>query len=111
MLIPQVETAASVAALPDIVKLPDIDVLFVGPSDLSTSLGVPGDLQNPIVQQAFDRIAEVVGTSDKALGILVPNADAAKQWMARGARFVLIVVDALLGPACRNYLNTVRAKS
>jgi 4-hydroxy-2-oxoheptanedioate aldolase len=109
MLIAQVETAASVAALPDIVKLPDIDVLFVGPSDLSTSLGVPGDLQNPIVQQAFDRIAEVVGTSDKALGILVPNADAAKQWMARGARFVLIVVDALLGPACRNYLNTVRA--
>jgi 4-hydroxy-2-oxoheptanedioate aldolase len=110
MLVAQVETAAAVEALPEIVKLPDIDVLFIGPTDLSTSLGVPGELQHPRVQEAFSRIAEVVTASDKALGILVPNAEAAKQWLDRGARFVLIVVDALLGPACRNYLNTVRTK-
>jgi len=110
MLIAQIETAAAVEALPDIVKVPDIDVIFIGPTDLSTSLGVPGELQHPRVQEAFSRIIEVVNASDKALGILVPNADAARQWMDRGARFILIVMDALLGPACRNYLNTVRTK-
>ena len=53
-------------------------------------------------------LVATVTASDKALGILVPNAEAARQWMDRGARFVLIVVDALLGPACRGYLQTVR---
>ncbi|MGH9844556.1 MAG: HpcH/HpaI aldolase family protein [Blastocatellia bacterium] len=110
MLVAQVETGAAVEALPEIVKIPDIDVFFIGPTDLSTSLGVPGELQHPRVQEAFNRIIEIVTASDKALGILVPNADAARQWMDRGARFVLIVMDALLGPACRNYLNTVRTK-
>jgi 4-hydroxy-2-oxoheptanedioate aldolase len=110
MLVAQIETAAAVEALPDIVRVPDVDVLFIGPTDLSTSLGVPGELQHPKVQDAFTRIIEVVTASDKALGILVPNADAARQWMGRGARFILIVVDALLGPACRSYLSTVRGK-
>ena len=56
MIIAQVETAQAVEALPEIVRLPDIDVLFIGPTDLSTSLGVPGDLKHPRVQEAFDRI-------------------------------------------------------
>lgn len=111
MIIAQVETAQAVEALPEIVKLPDIDVIFIGPTDLSTSLGAPGDLKNPRVQEAFDRIIETVNASDKALGILVPNADAAKQWMDRGARFILIVFEALVGPACRGYLQTVRERS
>lgn len=108
MIIAQVETIAAVDALPEIVKVPDIDVIFIGPSDLSQSLGVPGDVQHPAVQDAMNRIVEIVKASDKALGILVPNADAARQWVDRGAQFVLVVVDALLGPACRNYLATVR---
>lgn len=108
MVIAQVETAAAVDALPDIVQIPDIDVIFIGPTDLSQSVGVPGELQHPAVQELFDRIISVVTASDKALGILVPNAEAARQWQARGARFVLVVMDALLGPACRGFLQTVR---
>ena len=61
-----------------------------------------------MIREMLDRIVATVTASDKALGILVPNAEAARQWMDRGARFVLIVVDALLGPACRGYLQTVR---
>lgn len=108
MIIAQVETAAAVDALPDILQLPDIDVIFIGPTDLSQSLGVPGELQHPAVQAMFDRIVSLVTASDKALGILVPNAEAARQWQARGARFVMIVMDALLGPACRGFLQMVR---
>lgn len=108
LVIAQVETAAAVDALPDIVQIPDIDVIFIGPTDLSQSVGVPGELQHPAVQELFDRIVSTVTASDKALGILVPNAEAARQWQARGARFVLVVMDALLGPACRSFLQTVR---
>lgn len=108
LVIAQVETAAAVDALPDIVQIPDIDVIFIGPTDLSQSVGVPGELQHPAVQELFDRIISIVTASDKALGILVPNAEAAKQWQARGARFVLVVMDTLLGPACRGFLQTAR---
>lgn len=108
LLIAQVETAAAVEALPDIVQVPDIDVIFIGPTDLSQSLGVPGELQHPSVPAMFERITSIVTASDKALGILVPNAEAARQWQARGARFVLVVMDALLGPACRGFLQTAR---
>jgi 4-hydroxy-2-oxoheptanedioate aldolase len=108
MIIAQVETAAAVDALPEIVRVPDIEVIFIGPTDLSQSLGVPGEIQNPKVQEVMDRVVQVVCESDKALGILVPNADAARQWVDRGARFVLVVVDSILGSACRAYLHTVR---
>ncbi len=108
MVIAQVETAAAVEQLPEIIKVPDIDVIFIGPTDLSHSLGVPGDLQHPKVQETMNRIIEIVKESDKALGILVPNVQAAQQWQERGARYILIVLEAILGPACRGFLQAAR---
>ena len=54
-----------------------------------------------------DATAYLIGVHVRP-GYNFPNADAARQWVERGAQFVLVVVDALLGPACRNYLATVR---
>ena len=111
MVIAQVETAAAVDALPDILQVPDIDVIFVGPTDLSQSLGLPGEVNHPLVQETFDRISELVTASDKVLGTLVPNLDVARQWQERGARYMMITMEDLLGPACRNFLQTVRTKA
>lgn len=109
MVIAQIETAQAVEALPEIVKIPDIDVIFVGPTDLSQSLGFPGEVNHPKVQETFDRIIEIVNASDKALGTLVPNIGVSLQWQARGARFMMITMEAILGPACRSYLREARA--
>ncbi len=111
MVIAQVETAAAVDALPDILQVPDIDVIFVGPTDLSQSLGLPGEVNHPLVQETFDRISELVNASDKVLGTLVPNLEVARQWQERGARYMMITMEALLGPACRSFLQAVRTKS
>jgi 4-hydroxy-2-oxoheptanedioate aldolase len=111
MVIAQVETAAAVDALPDILQVPDIDVIFVGPTDLSQSLGLPGEVNHPLVQETFARISALVTASDKALGTLVPNLEAARQWQERGARYLMITMEALLGPACRNFLQAARTKS
>jgi 4-hydroxy-2-oxoheptanedioate aldolase len=104
----QVETPASIEQLPAILQVPEIDVIFIGPSDLSLSLGVPGDLQHPKVQEAFDTIISAVTQTDKALGILVPTVEAALQWQTKGARYIMIVMEALLGPAVRGFLKTAR---
>jgi 4-hydroxy-2-oxoheptanedioate aldolase len=108
LVIAQIETPAAVEQLAAIIEVPDIDVIFIGPNDLSLSLGVPGDLQHPKVQQAFDTIISAVEKSDKALGILVPSAEASLQWQKKGARYIMVVMEALLGPAVRGFLKTVR---
>jgi 4-hydroxy-2-oxoheptanedioate aldolase len=108
MVIVQVETPASIEALPDIVTVPGIDVVFIGPTDLSNSLGHPGDFKHGDVQSAFDRIVSIVGTSNKVLGVLATTTEESLEWKARGARYLLCVYEAIMGPVIRSYLKTVR---
>jgi hypothetical protein len=46
--------------------------------------------------------------SDKALGVLVPTVEAALQWQRRGARYIMVVMEAILAPAVRSFLTTLR---
>lgn len=108
MVIAQVETVASMQQLPSILEVSGIDVIFIGPNDLSVSLGAPGEFQHPKVQQAFDTIISAVTKTDKALGILVPTVEAAREWKSRGARYIMVVMETLLGPAARSFLKTAR---
>ena len=108
MVIVQIETPAAIDNLPEIVQVPDIDVIFIGPTDLSLALGHPGDFQHPDVQAAFDRIVAAVATSDKALGALAATTEASLEWRAKGARYIMNVFEAIMGPAIRTYLKTVR---
>ena len=108
LLIAQVETPASIAELPSILEVPDIDVIFIGPNDLSLSLGHPGEMQHPKVQQAFDTVISAVARTDKALGVLVPNVEAALEWQQKGVRYIMVVMEAILGPGVRAFLKTAR---
>ena len=53
LLIPQCETKECAECIEEIVALDGVDGIFVGPYDLSTSLGVPGDFDSPIFKEAF----------------------------------------------------------
>jgi 4-hydroxy-2-oxoheptanedioate aldolase len=103
-----IETGASVDCLRSILAVDGLDVAFLGPTDLSNSLGHPGDMQHPEVQAAFQRFVDAMSGSKVALGVMVPNVDAARQWKARGARYITIAFESVLGPACRNYLKSAR---
>lgn len=107
LVIVHIETQDAVAALPEMVTLAGIDVIFIGPTDLSQSYGVPGDPQHPLVQAAINQIVEIVAASDKALGIMVPNAQTAVQWRERGALYIATGLESLMMPAAREYLNQV----
>ena len=103
-----IETAEAVERLPEIVAVDGIDVIFIGPTDLSHSYGAPGNPQHPAVQAAMQRIVDAVTASDKALGIMVANAEGAREWQTRGARYITIGLESLLAPAVRGYLGQVR---
>jgi 4-hydroxy-2-oxoheptanedioate aldolase len=108
LVVVHIETAEAVERLEEIVAVDGVDVIFIGPTDLSHSLGHPGEPQHPAVQAAFDRIVRVVAGTPLALGILVPTAAAARQWKERGARYIATTIESLLTPACRNYLAEAR---
>jgi 4-hydroxy-2-oxoheptanedioate aldolase len=108
LVVLQIETAEAVEQLPEILAVPDIDVIFIGPTDLSNSLGMPGQLQHPTVQKTMQRIIDAVTASPVALGIMVNNMAAARQWQARGARYIATTIESLLVPAMRDYLQKVR---
>ena len=102
------EGLEAIEQLPEIVKVDGVDVIFIGPTDLSHSLGLPGQTQHEKVQEAMRRITDIVLDSDAALGLLVPNAQAAQDWMGRGARYIATTIDGLIRSSARGYLDEVR---
>lgn len=108
MVIVQIETPQAIENLHAITDVPNIDIIFIGPTDLSNSLGHPGNFKHPDVQRAFEQITSVVAKSDKALGVLAATTEAVIDWKKRGARYIMTVFEAILGPAVREFLATVR---
>jgi 4-hydroxy-2-oxoheptanedioate aldolase len=109
LIIIHIETAEAVERLPEIAGIDGVDVIFIGPTDLSQSYGVPGQPQHPSVQAGMQRIVEAVADSNASLGVMVSNLQAARQWRDRGARYIAIGLEALLAPATRDFLAAVRA--
>lgn len=103
-----IETVEAVEHLPEIIAIEGIDVIFIGPTDLSHSLGVAGEANHPTVQATMQRIVDLVAPSDKALGIMVTSMETARQWRERGARYITIGMESLLAPAMRGYIQAAK---
>ncbi len=108
LVVVHIETAEAVKQLSEIVEVDGLDVIFIGPTDLSHSLGVTGQLQHPTVKAAMQEIVQTVERSKAALGILVSSAQAAREWRDRGARYIAVTFESLLTPAVQHYLGAVR---
>src|SRR3954463_6444463 len=92
----QIESAAAVAAADDIAATDGVDVLFIGPRDLSHDLGVPGDLTAPAYLQALDTVLAAARRHGQACGMLVPDGAAAAARLAQGWSFLAIGSDSTL---------------
>ncbi len=69
IVIAQIETALGVDNADAIAGTDGIDVLLIGPNDLSISLGIPGDLMNPIELEAIAKVAAACRKHGKAFGL------------------------------------------
>lgn len=99
----QVENRRAVDQIDEIAAVPGIDVLFIGPRDLSHDLGVPGDLASPTYLAALNRVRAACDAAGIASGILAPDAEAARRYADDGFRFIGVGSDAtLLAQASRS---------
>lgn len=75
------------------VKKPSIDVIFIGPMDLSQSYGIPGEAGNPAIQAVIDTVIQKTLESGKAVGTVAGTPEAAKALIARGVQYILLASD------------------
>jgi 2-keto-3-deoxy-L-rhamnonate aldolase RhmA len=71
----QVESAAAVDAAAEVASIDGVDVLFVGPTDLSHDLGTPGDIASAEYRQAIERVGRAANDHGKAAGVLLWSID------------------------------------
>lgn len=109
LVVIHIETMEAVDAIEDYVAVDGIDVLFIGPTDLSQSIGVPGQVHHPEVEAAMKRVAKVVTASDKTLGLFAGTIEMAREWKHYGARYIATGTDGFIRNGMHEYLERVRA--
>lgn len=93
LLAVQIECAEAVANAAEIAAVDGVDVLFVGPGDLSTNLGAMGNPSVAEVQQAISQVAEAAAGAGKVAGILTLVRLQAERYLELGYRMVAVGSD------------------
>ena len=89
----QVETEQALGQLEAIAAVPGVDGIFVGPSDLSASMGQIGNPAHPSVQAAIEDAGRRLKAAGKAAGILTGNEAEARRYLDWGYGFVAVGSD------------------
>ncbi len=95
-LVVQAETRTAMENLAEITAVDGVDAVFIGPSDLSASMGYIGNPDHPEVVAAIEQGLQVINDAGKAAGLLCINPARAHHYVEKGAGFVGIGVDTLL---------------
>ena len=88
LTIVQVETEATLDVVDDIAAVDGVDVLFVGPLDLSLSLGILSQFDHPRFRAALKQVSDAAKNHGKAAGILLGSPDEIEQTIADGFTFI-----------------------
>jgi 2-keto-3-deoxy-L-rhamnonate aldolase RhmA len=84
----QVETEQTLVAIDDIAAVDGADVLFVGPLDLSVSLGIPQQFDHPHFRKALKKVSDAARNHGKAAGILLNRPEQLAQTVEDGYTFI-----------------------
>lgn len=105
----QIETAEAVRNVEEIAAVDGADVLFIGPLDLSTSLGILGQFDHPDFLAALRKTAAAASDHGTSLGILMPSPDDFDHYHDLGFRFLASGSDgAMLNNAARGLAQQLR---
>lgn len=96
MIVVHIEGQRGLNNLDEIMTVDGIDVLFLGPYDISQSLGMPGDVRNPIVEAALKEAAGKARAKGRAVGSYAKDVEMGKWLIDLGVQYLSINVDATI---------------
>lgn len=79
--------------LEEILKVPGIDVVFIGPYDLSQSMGIPGEVDHPDLVKKVREVVEICKKRNMLVGTFVDNQEQARKWVTAGVHYIAYSVD------------------
>jgi 2-dehydro-3-deoxyglucarate aldolase/4-hydroxy-2-oxoheptanedioate aldolase len=105
----QIETNGALDSVDEIAAVEGVDVLFIGPADLSFALGVPRDFKSPKFIAALEKVLAACNKNKVAAGILAFTPEAAVEYKNMGFKFIAINSDStLLAGAITNSLEIAK---
>ena len=109
MIILQIEGIEGSQNLDEILSVPGIDIIFIGPYDLSQSLGLPGNVHHPNVIEQMKLIVEKAKNANVAVGTFVDTSKDALYWKSLGVKYIANSVDVgIFYSACRDIVTSIK---
>ena len=93
LVIIHIEGMEGIENLDKILEVDGIDVIFIGPYDLSQSLGIPGDVNNIKVEEKMKEVVNKASAKGKIVGTFVDDIESAKKWKSLGIQYMSYAVD------------------
>lgn len=107
----QCEDIACLEELEDIAATDGIDMIFVGPYDLSSSMGALGQVSYECIKTVVDRVIDVTRRHGKLSGIFTKDAAEAKLYAEKGMNFIIVGTDiGNFAGACRGVMSKLKEK-
>lgn len=111
LLLPQCETVGALESIEEIAALDGVDGIFVGPYDLSISMGMPGEFGRPEFQAALDRIIRACKAAGKFCIFFTGSMETAAESYARGFDAVAYNLDAaVFVDAVKSRVSEIKSK-
>lgn len=103
LVILQLEGLEALENLEGILQVPDVDIIFVGPYNLSQSLGMPGQINHPKVVEKMKFIVERARANNIVVGTFVDTPEGVQTWRDAGVQYISYSVDVgIFTDACRD---------
>jgi len=93
MIIAHIEGVEGINNLDEILSVSGIDVIFIGPYDLSQSLGIPGQVNDPLVVEKMKEVVLKCIQNKVAVGTFADDVETAKSWVSLGVQYMTFSVD------------------
>ena len=95
-LVVQIEQPRTIDHIEQIAAVDGVDVLMLGPGDLSIQQGIPGQFEHPLIQDTYRRVAEAARAAGKHWGSPAMSVEHVRRLLDMGARFICYQADVLL---------------
>lgn len=91
-----VENVAAYSQMDEILRIPHLNMVYLGAYDMSVALGVPGKIDSPEVSDFIQKGVKKIRDANKIVGLMCKDNEQAKKFMKMGVQFVVIGVDSHL---------------
>lgn len=104
----QIETLEGIENLSEILAVKEADVIFFGPSDISSALGLPGETQHPKVISLIEELGDRARAAGKIVGTIARTPETYRHWKSKGFQWLCTGAQNLIADGVRSFLQAIQ---